>query len=186
MRGQEVDRASHAVGHVDDHRVTAIGQVGIGVPGVACPLGLGWPAPGRSHRAELAGKAGLPIATSGPGRAGSALRSFRTASRRGLPEPAPLPLPSTECSASTTSRPALPSSSSRLNISRLVAALLGIAKLRTAGRIVQSMTAASLRSVIGKASSCSSQIRCSFSRVSSRPAPSRLPGVNVAGRFRMP
>ena len=47
----------------------------------------------------------------------------------------------------------------RLNISRLIADLLGIAKLSAAGANVQSMTAASLRSVIGRASSCSSQIR---------------------------
>ena len=40
----------------------------------------------------------------------------------------------------------------------------------------QSMTAASLRSVTGRASSCSSQMRCSFSRVSSRPAPTLRPG----------
>lgn len=50
----------------------------------------------------------------------------------------------------------------------------------------QSMTAACLRSVTGRASSCSSQMRCSFARVSSRPAPTLRPGVNVAGSLRMP
>ncbi len=50
----------------------------------------------------------------------------------------------------------------------------------------QSITAASLRSVIGRASSCSSQIRCSLSSVSSRPGPSLGPGVNAAGRCCMP
>ncbi len=50
----------------------------------------------------------------------------------------------------------------------------------------QSMTAMSLRSVIGRASSCSTQMRCRFSSVSSSPGPSRLPGVKVAGRCRMP
>ena len=37
------------------------------------------------------------------------------------------------------------------------------------------MTARSLRSVIGRASSCSVQMRCSLSIVSSRPGPSGLP-----------
>ncbi len=50
----------------------------------------------------------------------------------------------------------------------------------------QSTTARSLRSVIGRASSCSLQMRCSFSIVSSRPGPSGLLGVKVAGRCRMP
>ena len=54
------------------------------------------------------------------------------------------------------------------------------------GQAVQSITAACLRSVIGRASSCSSQMRCSFSRVSSRPAPTLRPGVKVAGSLRMP
>lgn len=50
----------------------------------------------------------------------------------------------------------------------------------------QSMTAASLRSVMGRASSCSSQMRWRLASVSSRPGPRRLPGVKVAGRWRMP
>src|SRR6185437_8838963 len=48
------------------------------------------------------------------------------------------------------------------------------------------MTAVFLPSVMGRASCCSSQILCSLSTVSSRPAPSLLPGVKVAGRCRMP
>jgi hypothetical protein len=54
------------------------------------------------------------------------------------------------------------------------------------GEAAQSITAASLRSVIGLASSCWSQTRCSLSSVSSRPAPTLRPGVKVAGSFRMP
>ena len=42
VRWQEVDRAAHTVGHVDDHRVAAIGQMCPASHGVAWPLGLGW------------------------------------------------------------------------------------------------------------------------------------------------
>jgi hypothetical protein len=48
------------------------------------------------------------------------------------------------------------------------------------------MTAASLYSVIGRAIPCSSQTRCSLSKVSSMPGPSRLPGVKLAGRCCIP
>ena len=51
-----------------------------------------------------------------------------------------------------------------------------------AGLAFQSITAASLRSVIGRASSCSVQIRCSFSSVSSSPGPSRLAGGERRGQ----
>ena len=41
------------------------------------------------------------------------------------------------------------------------------------------MATGAVYSVMGRAHPCSSQIRCSFSRVSSIPGPSRLPGVKL-------
>ena len=46
VRGQEVDRAAHTVGHVDDHRVAAVRQMCNGVPrrrlAIGPGLGLSW------------------------------------------------------------------------------------------------------------------------------------------------
>lgn len=75
---------------------------------------------------------------------------------------------------------------------RLVASCDGAGRPKAAGpdalfgRGQPSSLARALRTVTGSASRCSSQTRCSFSIVSSRPAPSRLPGVKVAGSFFMP